>query len=59
MLPLFGTTEKGDVLTGFVGLPDRVSQMMMASGQVRGVSARPFVASGMVHPFPTVFRLES
>ena len=60
VLPLFGITQKWDMLTGFVDLPDGVaSQMVMASGQVRGVFARPFVGGGAVHPFPTGFRLDS
>ena len=58
--PIFGITQKWDMLTGFVDLPDGVaSQMVMASGQVRGVFARPFVGGGAVHPFPTRFLLDS
>ena len=59
VLPLFGISQKG-MLTEFVDLPDGVSsQVMMASGQVRVVFARPFVGGGVVHPFPTRFRLDS
>ena len=46
--------------TGFFDPPDGVaSQMVMASGQVREVFARPFVGGGAVHPFPTGFRLDN
>ena len=60
LLPLFGIMQKRDMLTGFIDLPDGVaSQVVAASGQVRGVFARPFVGGGVVHEFPTEFRLDS
>ena len=44
----------------FDNLPDGVaSQVLMASGQFRGVFDRPLVGDGVMHPYSTGFRLDS
>ena len=59
-LPLFGVTLKGDMLRGFVDLPDTIaSRLLSVSGKVRGVFARPFVNGGVDQAVPSGFRADS
>ena len=50
VLPLFRVTQKGDMLNGLVDLPDGIaSQMVIASGEVRGVFARRRGSASISH----------
>jgi len=52
-LPLQGVQLKGDMLRGFVDVPCEVAaRLLRASGAVRGVFARPWLAAGEAFPFP-------
>ena len=59
-LHLFGVTQRGDMLSGFVDLPDTIaSRLLSLSGKVRGVFARPFINGGADHALPSGFRVDS
>ena len=59
-LPLKSISQRGDMVYGFIDLPaERASQVLRASGSVRGVFARPWVNGGVAYPFPPGFGVDT
>ena len=59
-LPVMGLSQKGDMVLGFVDLPAaRASQLLRASGSVRGVFARPWYWGAASFPYPPGFAADS
>jgi len=59
-LPLQGVMQRGDMVRGFVDLPATLAApVLRASGAVRGVFARPWVAADASFPWPPGFSATS